>query len=312
MGRVTAIERVFALLKELCMRILSVVLWFSFVITTVCSAQSFHLPPSKHIELKAENGLVLAWDTNSENRESPQIDIYDKEGKPLVNLTPLRLVPEAKRASVHDVSALPQRMIAVAVTYRKSNDTVPASSLLYYDFRGNLLSALALDPSREIAYLTIDDQANVWTLTMGAGGRHPSDVPMVVVYGPSGNVTKAMLKRADFPPHTNFTQEDESIGVPNVGHGADVFWFWLPGSTDLVLVNVKSFSVERISTGLPQRSGREVPLKIVRSDSGSLLAEIMSKPDDRHPGEFGFFVWSATTKRWDRVNAPCVHCVIGK
>ena len=57
-------------------------------------------------------------------------------------------------------------LFAAAVTYRKSQDTVPAASLLYYDFSGKPLLALALDPSREVSYLTVDAQSNVWTLTM--------------------------------------------------------------------------------------------------------------------------------------------------
>ena len=291
------------------MRILSLFM-FSFLIASWSSAASTHLPLKWPAELKAENGLLIAWQTKSESRETPQIEVYGERATLLASLTPLRHAPEAKHATVHDVSALPQHIIAAAVTYRKSQNTVPATSLLYYDFSGNLMLALALDPSREIAYLTVDQRSNVWTLTMGSGGRNPSEVPMVVVYGPTGAVVKEMLKRTDFPAHTTFTQEDETIGVPAVGHGDGVVWFWLPGSTDLVSIRTDSYSVERTSTGLPQRSAREAPLRMVRSDSGSLLAEIMSKQDDQHPAEFGFFVRSAATRHWERFNPPCVNCLL--
>ena len=133
---------------------------------------------------------------------------------------------------------------------------------------------------------------------------------MVVVYGPTGTIVKEMFKRTDFPVHANFTQEDETIGVPAFGHGADVVWFWLPGSTDLVSIQAHSFSVERTSTGLPQRSPREVPLRMVRGESGSLLAEIMSRQDDQHPGEFGFFMRSAGTNHWEHFNPPCANCLL--
>jgi hypothetical protein len=292
------------------MSILSAVFLSSLVVTSSSFAQSTHFPPKRYSGLKAENGLIIGWQSQLENRETAQIDVYDKEARLLASLSPLRHVPEAKRATVHDVSALPQHIIAVAVAYRKSEDTVPATSLLYYDFSGKLLLALALEPSREISCLTIDARSNVWTLTMGAGGRNPSDVPMVVVYGPTGTVVKEMLKRADFPAHAKVTLENETIGVPTLGHGADLVWFWLPGSTDLVSIKTDGFSVERTSTSLPQRSPREVPLKMVRSDSGSLLAEIMSKQDDQHRGEFGFFVRSATTKHWERFDPPCVNCLL--
>ena len=48
------------------------------------------------------------------------------------------------------------------------------------------LSAEALEPAREIYALAIDDNLNVWTLTLGAGGKDPAKTPLVIEYDKNG------------------------------------------------------------------------------------------------------------------------------
>src|SRR5258708_13896234 len=122
----------------------------SILLLTCWSTAQTVVLPAQYSNVKAENGLIVGWHVSSEDRTATQVDVYDREGTLLVGLSPLRLAPEAQRATIHDVSAFPGRIIAVAALYRKGNDSVPASSLLYFDFRGNLLLALALEPSHGI------------------------------------------------------------------------------------------------------------------------------------------------------------------
>jgi len=82
--------------------------------------------------------------------------------------------------SVYDVSVRRGEFIAVAAIYNVSG-RAPAASLLYYyfDFGGRLLMASALDSSRQVMWLTVDDDSNVWALITRPGGRNPPEAPLV-------------------------------------------------------------------------------------------------------------------------------------
>jgi hypothetical protein len=282
-------------------------------LTCWCCAQNVETQnvqiPRHYDVVKAENGLIIGWQMASEDRAARQIDVYDMKGTFLTGLSPLRLVPEAKRTTVWDVSALPGQMIAVAVDYRKSDDAVPSSSLLYFNFRGDPLQALALDASREARHLTVDGDSNVWTLTMGAGERKPSGEPMAVGYKPSGEVLKEVAKRSEFPTDASLTQEDDTMGLTGLGHNADSVWFWLPNSTELVTFKTHGSSqMRRFVTGLPKQLPQEVVLRLSRTDAGALLAWVRGSEDDHSPGQFNFFSRSAPRNHWEFYAPPCSQC----
>ncbi len=272
-------------------------------------AQTVQLP-SRYSAIKAENGLIIGWQVSSEDRTATQVDVYDRGGRLLVGLAPLRLVPEANRATIHDVSAFPGRIIAVAAVYRKGNDSVPAGSLLYFDFQGNLLLALALAPSHGIWRLTVNADSDVWTLTAGDGDQKPSEVPMVVGYRPSGKIFKELFTRSEFPFHASDTQENETVGAAGFGHTSDLTWFWLPGSADFVTFRPDGSAASRLTTGLPQESPYEAAMRVVLTDDGTLLAQFRGTLDGRHFGHLSFFSMSKTRKRWELFPAPCVGCLL--
>jgi hypothetical protein len=273
-----------------------------------CQAQLVQIPEHYQV-VKAENGLIMGWQMSSEDRTTRQISVYDRNGMFLTGLSPLRLVSEAKSATVWDVSALAGHMIAVAVDYRESDDTV-ASSLLYFSFRGDPILALSLDASREVRQLTVDGDSNVWTLTMGAGERNPSEQPMAVGYGPSGEVLKEVAKRSEFPADSSLTQEGERIGgQTGFGHSADSVWFWLPSSKELVTFKMRGTSpMSRFVTGFPEQSPREGAFRVFRTDAGTLLAWVWGREDDRSPEQFNFFSRSASRKQWEFYAPPCSQC----
>lgn len=282
------------------------------VISMACWCRAQNVQILGHYDkVKAENGLIIGWQIASEDRATRQIDIYDRMGNLLAGLAPLRLVSEAKRATVYDVSALPGRFIAVAAVYRKSEDTVPAASLLYFDFQGSPLLALALDPSREVLRLTVDADSNVWTLTEGVGERkpNPEEPMMVVAYDASGNVLKRVFRRSEFPDHVSEIQENDRIGNAGFGHTSDSVWFWLPLSTDLVAFKTDGSSINRSATHLPGKSPQESPVDVFRTDKGTLVTEVWSRQDRQHAsGQFNFFLRSAVTKQWEPFYPPCVPC----
>lgn len=271
-------------------------------------AQQAHIP-SAYGAVKAENGLIIGWKLNSEDPATRQIDVYDRDGNLLVGLTPLRFVAEARGDSISDVSGLPGRVIVVAAVFSKGDAFVPAASLLYFDFAGRLLLSLALDPSREVMRVTVDAEANVWTLTAGTGGQKPSDAPMIVGYRMSGQVFKELFIRSDFPVHVSLTQENEEIGVPGLGHTSDRIWFWLPGSTDLVTFKPDGSSIKRESTNLPRQSLHETTMKVLLTDEGALVAQIMGIQEGQRRGHLGFFSRSATKPpRWQPLYHACDDC----
>jgi hypothetical protein len=283
----------------------------SALLLTICSAaQSIHLPRRYNV-VKAENGLVIGWNVESEDPQAEQVGIYDTDGKPVVELHPLRLVPGAKRASIHDVSARPGTLIAVAAVYRKDNATVPAATLLCFDFQGNPLTALALAPSREAWRVTLDSVANIWTLTTSAGGLSPSEAPMVVAYTKSGSVLREVLRRSEFSIHASEIQENSTVGSPAFGYTSRAVWLWLPGSTDLVTINGADGSVQRRSTtGLPNQSKHEIPERVVLTDAGTLLAQVWIDQEAPQLPRVSFFFRPGVTKLWSQFYPPCSNCTL--
>ena len=284
-------------------------LGIALLLTSSVLAQNVRIP-GQYNEIKAENGLILAWHGNAEDRAVRQIDVYNEQGNLLASLSPLRFVPEAKLAAIWDVAALPERIIAVAVDFRQAPDKIPAPSLLGFDFKGNLLFALALDPSREARAVTIDKDGHIWTLTMGAGSREPSETPMVVEYSASGKVLKEILKRSEFPTHSTVLKEDNVMGQAEFGHTSQSVWFWLPGSTDLVKLNAKGSLLEKSVTGLPRQSTLETPTRIVLTDDGDLCAQIRSRQNERQRAQFTFVTRSETSKHWKAFYPPCPNCML--
>jgi hypothetical protein len=194
-------------------------------------------------------------------------------------------------------------MIAVAAVFAKPRNqhVRPVPTLLLYDFRGKLLSALALEPAREITRLTVDPNGNVWTLTSHADKRDPSTVPAIVEYSPGGTVARELLSRDTFPFHAKETKEDPSIGRPFMGFDGDIIWFWLPGSTELVTISATDGTSRILRTRVPERVGRNtIPLNITRKSSGDLASQVR-EVGDHGETEISTYAWSATTGLWSRV-----------
>lgn len=268
-------------------------------------AQQVHIP-SAYSAVKVENGLVIGWKATSKDPAERQVDLYDRDGRLLLGLAPLRFVPEAQSAGISDVSGLPGQVVVVAAVFSKGDSFVPAASLLYFDFQGRLLLSLALAPSREVKRVTVDTESNVWTLTEGAGGQNPADVPMVVGYKLSGKPFKELFKRSEFPLHASLTQENADVGVPGFGHTSNRIWFWLPGSTDLVTFKPDGTSIKQETTSLPRESPHESTMKALLTDEGSVVVEIIG---DQNPGRgrLGFFSKPASSARWKSFDATCVN-----
>jgi hypothetical protein len=280
---------------------------FAILIASVVCA--YAQQPSGTIEhtrnkmMKFENGLIISWSGVTEDASANQVDIFDGEGRPITSFNVLRLVPEAKRVSIYDVSASPGRMIAVAAVYasKEGNQKVrPTASLLLFDFGGNLLSTFALEPWRQISRLAIDDDANLWTLTTHADSKDTSTLPMVVEYSTDGAVVKELLPRSMFPLHAASTKENSTIGSPSMGYDSSSgLWFWLPGSTELVIVPAREGTPAVMKTGLPKSSLHEGPHNIVRESSGNVVAQIREDKDDGS-SQLAYYTWSPSTKSWVR------------
>lgn len=250
---------------------------------------------------KFENGLVISWFLNSDDVARNQIEIADAKGNQLVAVNALRLVPEAASVSIYDVSARLGQMIAVAAVYRSKDPHFPrpVDTLATLDFDGQLKGMFALDPSREITRLELDESARIWTLTTHSDNKDPATVPLIVEYDAQGNVITELLTRSKFPLHAHVFHENPGIGSVAGGYEGGVLWFWLPGSTDLVTVRTADASVTATKTLLPQ--GTLVPLAVFRQDSGDVIGEFRL---DNASGksETVYYKWSPARGSWERLN----------
>lgn len=283
--------------------------WSSIAVLMTCcccvyAQQMGSIEHPQHRLLRFENGLIISWGLVSEDASMNQVEIFDEQGHPVVSLNVLRPVQEAKRVSIYDVSARPGAVIAVAAVYssKEGNQRVrPAAMLLLFDFGGRLLSAVALEPWRQISRLAVDDNSNIWTLTAHADDKDPSTIPMVVEYRADGTVARELLSRSLFPLHAATTKENSTIGSPSMGYDSGGLWFWLPGSTELVTVQAGDETPAMMKTGLPREQGSPLtPMNVVRESSGNVVAEVRLDEDNGKKSQLAYYRWSSATKIWLR------------
>ena len=258
-----------------------------------------------HDWVKSEMGFVIFFNRRSANdAASSEVDVYAKAGQPVVNFPLLSLVPEAVSVSTTDVSIVPQQAIAVSAVYDRGSGTPTASLLLRFDFRGRLLWALDLAPSRDVEALAEDDQGDTWTVTSGSGGEDPGTAPTVVEYDDAGKVIRELLPRATFPSDSRATQQNAQIGPVTAGFSSGIFWFWLPASQEMVSINATSGAVKKQRLDIPRPRGaqRSWPLAVARSASGKILAILGQSAQPRHLG----YVWSPDAEVWSQFQpGPC-------
>jgi hypothetical protein len=272
---------------------------------SACSvhAQRIETGRQHQFDLKFENGLVIIWTPTSDDTKANQVEIFDEQAHVVTSFNVLRFVKEAGSVSIRDVSARLGSMIAVAAMYESKGDghfVRPAASLLLFDFHGALLSAFALEPSRTVRRLEVDDKSNIWTLTARAD-KEASTGPMLVEYRADGTILREAPSRSLFPFHASRTRESPDIGRPSLGYSSGVLWLWLPGSTDLVTVSANDTKTAVVKTQLPKRMGRNVvPLDVFGgSKSGGVVAEVR---EDGDKGQFdlAYYNWSTIGLSWSR------------
>src|ERR1700730_2082721 len=133
------------------------------LVVLIISSSSLYADEVVASDVRYDGGLIISWQNDSSDAGSNQIEISDTQGHPVAGLNVLRPVPDARRVSIYDVSAR-GNLVAVAAVYvhkqgsRKVRNT---ASLLLFNLRGQLLSALALGLSHGIARLAVDDRENV-------------------------------------------------------------------------------------------------------------------------------------------------------
>jgi hypothetical protein len=252
-------------------------------------------------QIKFENTVVIAWTITSDDPNAKQVEIFDRFGHSIMSASILRLVPEARDVSIYDVSARPEGIVAIAAVYgNKDMQVRPAAALLTFDFGGRFLSAFALASSRQISRLEIDEQSNIWTLTHHAGSEDdPSGLPLIVEYTSDGLEVKTVLTRGMFPFHARRIEEGISIGVPSMGHYSDTLWFWLPGSTDLVMISTADGSSVVAKTGLPNSSAEMHPYDVFRMPSGDILGQFNVKGSSGTL-KWAYYTWSPLTESWSQ------------
>lgn len=278
---------------------------FVLTIVTLSQAQNPTHLDSQFKRLKIQNGQFITWEHNSQDRSANQVKIYTSQGRLLTQLSLLRLVPEAKQVTIYDVAMGPSGSATIAAVFGTESNELPSSTLLYFDPRGHLTSAITLHPTRTISRLAVDDNSNVWTLTLTAAHKDASQVPMLVEYDPTGHELRGLLKRTEFPADAAENRDD--LGFSGFGYENGTLWFWLPASQDLVTVDVSKGSVAKAHTGMPKASESETAIGIFRDPNG-LVAQIRESAAPNLPGTWELFRWSAATQAWSRIQpVGCEH-----
>lgn len=264
-----------------------------------------------HGRLKVENNLAFSWTVNSTDPTKNQIDIFAISGTRLVSLQVLSLVQDARKVSIHDVSAIYNQLIVVSAVY-VSREKRPAATLLYFDWQGGLLRAIALDPTREAWRLAMDEGLNVWTLTTHSGDTDPAKVPLIVEYDAAGHIKRELLPRSTFPVHSQTLDESSIDGPVGFGRIGDSIWIWLPKSTDFVLVNCSTYAIERNTTALPGKNDlgqKLVLLGMAMPNAHSLVAEFRAE-ESATAAHLEWESWSIEDKNWKNLN--CSGCSISR
>lgn len=254
--------------------------------------------------VKVEGGFVVTWQVTSRDANSTDVEVTDEKGSSLVRIGVLKTVPDASRVSIYDVSAR-GNIIAIAAVFqsKKGNKQVrPTSSLMIFNVRGQLVSAVALVPSYAIRKLEVDDDANIWAL-----GDHvdvdvdPSKVPMLVEYSPEGKIKRRLLPRNQFPLHAFEIKEGVAIGAPAMGFNGGIVWFWLPGSTDMVSVTTNDGNASVTKTNVPKSTSQSLMLLgVAREPSGDLVTQFREYDASRTDGRSLYYRWSASSGLWSQ------------
>lgn len=279
-----------------------VVMWKTYflIVLPFCvsglDAQHVATLPTEPGLVKIDDGRICWWRTPSVDPSTPDVRIFTSAGDPVTAIAVLSLVPDAKSVSVYDVAVRRDR-IAVAAVYSKQDGSQPAAAMIFFDEKGKPLSFFTLHPSRGVLKLALDEKLNVWTLTNESGGISPSEAPMIVEYDASGRVVRELLTRELFPVHAEAVEESPTTGSASLGYQTGTLWFWLPGSTDLVTIQVDTGRITRASTGLPGPDSAMMPLGVYRLSSGSVLAQIREK-DGNGSAVAKLYAWTPQSKRW--------------
>jgi hypothetical protein len=275
-------------------------------LASACLAQDGSLPNRPDGSwVKAENGLLINYERKVSAAKG-SIRIYDSVGQPMVRLNVLPLVSGAKSAFIYDVSAVKGQMIAVSATYVKGQYEELASMLLIFDFNGRLESATAVDPARLLICLEIDGNSHIWGLSSGAGRSDPADAPVAIEFDRRGSVLHKVLTWDKFPSHADGIRQGPDLGAAVAGVAAGDFWFWLPGSTDLVVIRTKDGVIsEQGQTGVPRIKDHVIrPLAFARLQSGELIGEFSSTDTATNvQEELTNSMWSPSAKTWTALDA---------
>lgn len=260
--------------------------------------------------VKVENGYVVVWRLRTENRDEDQVGVFTRFGSKLLSLNPLRSVADARSVSIHDVSVGPTGLVAVAAVFVDSRQR-PAASLLLYSSTGGLVHAFRMDPDKEIRKVEVDPQEEIWAFGMGAGGKDPATVSLLVNYDREGNVMEQFLPRSAFPLDAQVVEEGPgSGGEVSFGLADGKLWFWLPASRKLGTISRDGTGLRVFDTGLPYLPGfagpsGRVETVVLRSywiPPGRLLAT--ARFHDESSGRSEIYEWVQATTSWKLIPRP--------
>lgn len=121
---------------------------------------------------------------------------------------PLSDFPEQDKAWVYDVTAIPSRGVAMAVTFQKGKHDL-TYRILSYDRDAKLRKVWNMYPYHHVL-VAADTDGNIYAFGDRADVSDPSsvpDYPVLIKYSARGKVLKEFLHRGDFPLDAEFSKD---------------------------------------------------------------------------------------------------------
>lgn len=262
-------------------------------------------------DVKIDNGYVIVLSRPNASKRAHRILLYDRSGDRLARVDPLEAAEGAEDLAVWDVSVGPSGLLAVAaVAVGRTRGNV--ATLLIYGGGNRLVTALGLEPWREIVKLQVDSDGSIWALGAGAGGKDPALVPAIMRFDSRGQV-KDFLPRATLPSRNAIVTEQGIAEGGDIGFGltAQQVWLYLPLSRSLVTMNKDGGGVTVTPTGEPavpfSYSTSELPTVLVQRSALLPAEELVAHWKFKTPSSFhsGLYSWRQSTG-WLPVSGPAV------
>lgn len=184
-------------------------------------------------------GFLYKWETQTDllffyrsvwDQPTSAVSIYSNGDKPVMEIAPLKDVPEARKVLIYDVGTSKGGEVLLLVTLIDPNRRV-THGFLVYSSKGELLRMIRTNPYHHVR-MTLDSEGNIFGFGEQAGAKS-SQYGLIVKYSLEGDLLTSFHWRSQF----NDNDLDLITGGPAVGQP----FMWMEASTvNLYMPSIKT------------------------------------------------------------------------